>query len=183
VSVTELPLSSLVNQCLAGQQFAFSELLRRYQGLVFGLCMKMLQHRQEAEDATQETFVRVVNNLHRWDCKRSFEPWLMTIAGNRCRTRLAVRSRRRPMLSLNEPVADNSHLERDAGHLAEEVELALVGIRSECRTAFEMFYRDNQPYAEIAGQLHVPLGTIKTWVHRARKELIQKLRERGTISA
>lgn len=183
VTVSELPLSSLVTQCLAGQQFAFSELLRRYQGLVFGLCMKMLQHRQEAEDATQETFVRVVNNLHRWDSERSFEPWLMTIAGNRCRTRLAVRSRRRPMVSLNEPVADNSHLERDAEHLAEEVELALVGIRNECKTAFEMFYRDSQPYSEIAVRLSVPLGTVKTWVHRARKELIQKLRERGTVSA
>lgn len=182
MTVTELPLPSLVNQCLAGQQPAFSELLRRYQGLVFGLCMRMLRHRQEAEDATQETFVRVANNLHRWDSERSFEPWLMTIAGNRCRTRLALRSRRKATLSLEEPVADRSHLERAAQHLSEEIDVALEVVRTECRVAFELFYRQEMPYAEIAGQLNVPLGTVKTWVHRARRELIDKLRERGAIS-
>lgn len=181
MSVTELPLASLVSQCLAGKQPAFSELLRRYQGLVFGLCMRMLRHREEAEDATQETFVRVANNLHRWDSQRSFEPWLMTIAGNRCRTRLAVRGRRKPMLALDEPVADRTHLEQEATFLAEEVTTVLGAVRSECRIAFEMFYRDEMPYAEIAERLDIPLGTVKTWVHRARKELIERLRERGSI--
>jgi RNA polymerase sigma-70 factor (ECF subfamily) len=141
----------------------------------------MLRHREDAEDATQETFVRVANNLHSWDNQRSFEPWLMTIAGNRCRTRLAVRSRRKPMISLDEPVPDQTHLEVEASLLAEEVDRSLVEIRLECRTAFELFYREELPYATIAERMDVPLGTVKTWVHRARKELIFKLRERGTI--
>ncbi len=181
MTVTELPLPSLVDQCLDGEQPAFSELLRRYRAMVFGLCFRMLRHREDAEDATQETFVRVANNLHRWDNQRSFEPWLMTIAGNRCRTRLAFRARHKPMAVLDEPVAGKTHLENDARLLAEEVDQTLVELRQECRVAFEKFYREELPYATIAQQMNVPLGTIKTWVHRARKELISRLRERGTI--
>jgi RNA polymerase sigma-70 factor, ECF subfamily len=181
VTVSELPLAALVNECMSGRQPAFAELLRRYQGLIFGLCYRMLRHREDAEDATQETFVRIANNLHRWDQERSFEPWIMAIAGNRCRTRLAVRSRRRPTLSLDEPVADRSHLDQGAVHLAEEVDSVLKDVRRECRVAFEMFYRDEMPYADIAGELDVPLGTVKTWVHRARKELLYRLKERGTL--
>lgn len=181
MTVSELPLAALVNQCMNGRQPAYAELLRRYQGLIFGLCLRMLRHREDAEDATQETFVRIANNLHRWDQERSFEPWIMAIAGNRCRTRLAIRSRRRPMLSLDEPVADRSHLDQGAVHLAEEVDSVLKNVRRECRVAFEMFYRDEMPYADIAGELDVPLGTVKTWVHRARKELLERLKERGTL--
>ena len=68
----------------------------------------MLGQREDAEDATQETFVRVAKNLHRWDPERKFEPWLLTIAGNRCRTRLSKRKRRPAHFPLEVPIADNS---------------------------------------------------------------------------
>ena len=87
-------LSIIVNRCLDGQQSAFSDLIDRLRGRVYGLCYRMLGQREDAEDATQETFLRVARNLHRWDPTRSFEPWLLTIAGNRCRTRLAKLTRR-----------------------------------------------------------------------------------------
>ena len=91
----------LVNRCIAGSQPAIGELVNRFQGQVFGLCYRMLGQREDAEDATQETFVRVVNNLQRWDPARAFEPWLLTIAGNRCRTKLAKRKRRPSEMTLN----------------------------------------------------------------------------------
>ncbi len=174
---------SIVSRCLKGQQIAFGELFARYQGMVFGLCLRMLRHREEAEDATQETFVRVANNLHRWDATRSFEPWLLTIAGNRCRTRLAKRSRQPKHSTLDYPVEDKSHLQAGARQLAEEVETVLRDVRSECRQAFLLFYQHQLPYAQIAEVLNVPLGTVKTWVHRARRELIERLQQRGTVSA
>ena len=157
------------------------DLVRRFQGQVFGLCLRMLGHRQDAEDATQETFVRVLKNLNRWDPGRAFEPWLLTIAGNRCRTRLAKRMRRPAPKSLEEPVADDAHQRATACHLAEEVELALLDIRDEYRHAFLLFYQHELSYIEIAEAMEVPLGTIKTWVHRARKELIARLQYRGVI--
>src|SRR5687768_16184080 len=87
-------LKGLVRQCLTGDQPAMLALVERFRGQVFGLCYRMLGQRQDAEDAAQETFVRVLKNLHRWDPARDFEPWLLAIAGNRCRTALSSRKRR-----------------------------------------------------------------------------------------
>ena len=175
----ELPI--LVDQCLAGQQTAMSELVQRFRGQVYGLCYRMLGQREDAEDATQETFVRVVNNLHRWDPTRAFEPWLLTIAGNRCRTRLAKRKRRPNSITLEFPIEDSAADQRAAELLSEEVELALKHVRLEYRRAFLLFHRQELSYNEIAETLDVPLGTVKTWVHRARQELIVRLRQRGVL--
>ena len=171
----------LVDRCIAGNQPAIGELVNRFRGQVFGLCYRMLGQREDAEDATQETFVRVVKNLHRWDPTRAFEPWLLTIAGNRCRTRLAKRKRRPTVFTLDYPVADATIENRKAELLAEEVSLGLVGIRDEYRKAFLLFHQKEMPYLEIAEVMEVPLGTVKTWVHRARRELISRLRKRGVL--
>jgi len=174
-------LKNLVRQCLAGDQRAMLALVERFQGQVFGLCYRMLGQRQDAEDAAQETFVRVLKNLHRWDETRDFQPWLLTIAGNRCRTALSSR-RRRPTGELTEELVADDAPDHDAGRqLAEEVHLALGHLRPEYRRAFLLFHEQELSYAEIADTLDVPLGTVKTWVHRTRRELIDRLRQRGAI--
>lgn len=156
-------------------------LVARFQGQVFGLCYRMLGQRQDAEDAAQETFLRVLRNLHRWDATRDFEPWLLAIAGNRCRTALASRRRRPQPESLVDQTADDAPDQKVAGHLAEEVDLALAALRDEYRQAFVLFYEHELSYGEIATAMEVPLGTVKTWVHRARRELIERLRSRGAL--
>src|SRR5687767_5784671 len=174
-------LRTLVKRCLAGDQSAMLSLVDRFQGQVFGLCYRMLGQRQDAEDAAQETFLRVLKNLHRWDATRDFEPWLLAIAGNRCRTALAVRKRRPAPETLLDQVADGAPDERAARHLAEEVHLALANVRDEYRQAFVLFHEHELSYGEIAQAMSVPLGTVKTWVHRARRELIDRLRTRGAL--
>jgi RNA polymerase sigma-70 factor, ECF subfamily len=174
-------LRALVGDCLAGDQGAMLALVERFRGQVYGLCYRMLGQRQDAEDAAQETFVRVLRNLHRWDQARGFEPWLLAIAGNRCRTALANRKRRPAAEPTVEYLADDAPDERPAQHLAEEVHLALAGLRPEYRQAFLLFHEHELTYAEIAEAMEVPLGTVKTWVHRARRELIDCLRLRGAI--
>ena len=174
-------LRKLVTRCLAGHQSALIDFVRQFQGQVFGFCYRMLGQREDAEDATQETFMRVLRNLHRWDPEREMEPWLLTIAGNRCRTRLAKRMRAPVHQSLEVPVADRSHEYQIAEQLSEEVQLALLGIRSEYREAFLLFHQQELSYGEIAEAMKVPLGTVKTWVYRARRELIQRLTQRGVV--
>lgn len=174
-------LTILVDECLAGNQIALREFFDRFRGQVYGLCYRMLGQKEDAEDATQETMVRVVRNLHRWDQNRAFEPWLLTIAGNRCRTRLANRMKRPTHLTLEHPLSDQQWLHEEAKLLREEIDLALTNIRPEYRDAFKLFHEKEMCYADIAETMSVPLGTIKTWVHRARREIVVKLRNRGVF--
>lgn len=173
-------LKNVVSRCLAGQQAAMSELVAQYHPLVYGLCFRMLGQRQDAEDVTQETFFRVIRNLHRWDHERKFEPWLLTIAGNRCRTKLSQRARKQNHVSLDFPVPDQKQCV-DEGQILEEVQLAVSQIRSEYQDVFRMFHFEQKSYEEIANALNVPQGTVKTWCHRARREIVQLLARRENI--
>src|SRR6187549_681690 len=144
---TESPdeLRPLIRRCLTGDQGAMLALVERFRGQVFGLCYRMLGQRQDAEDVAQETFVRVLKNLHRWDSGRDFEPWLLAIAGNRCRTALASR-RRKPVAESADDAPDG----RAAAQLGEEVQLALAQVRTEYRQAFTLFHEHELSYAEIS---------------------------------
>jgi RNA polymerase sigma-70 factor (ECF subfamily) len=156
-------------------------LVDRFRDRVFGLCLRMVRHRQDAEDATQETFVRALRSLANWDAERDFQPWLLAIAGNRCRTLLATRMRRPAMQNTVEQLPDAGADAQRAGALREELELALSGLRDEYRQAFVLFHQGQLSHAEIAEVLDCPVGTVKTWVHRARLELAQRLRQRGIV--
>jgi RNA polymerase sigma-70 factor (ECF subfamily) len=169
----------LVKRCLAGEQPAMLELVERFQGQVFGLCYRMLGHRQDAEDMAQESFVRALRSLAGWDAEREFAPWLLAIAANRCRSLLGVRMNRPRAGPLVEELPDRRPDPRGESSLSEEVDLALGRIREEYRRAFLLFHEQEMSYADIAVALDCPLGTVKTWVHRARRELARLLAERG----
>ena len=173
----------LVNRALGGDQVAMRNIVERYKQQVFRLCFQMLGQREDAEDVSQEAFVRVLKSLPRWDQRRAFEPWLMTIAANRCRTQLAQRQRRRQTVQSLPfaPSDDRWARSNDADHLLEEVELVLRKLPATHRQAFQLFHKKQMPYAKIAESLNVPVGTVKTWVHRARNELIQQLTARQVL--
>lgn len=176
-------IQQLVQRCLGGDQTAMVALVDRYRNQVFGLCFRMLGQRQDAEDVTQETFIRVLKSLANWDADRAFEPWLLAIAGNRCRTALAARSRRPAAAALSEEqFMDHRPDYQAAENLAEEVQLALTSIRPEHREAFILFHEQELNYEEIAAAMQRPLNTIKTWIRRARNELVQRLREREVVA-
>jgi RNA polymerase sigma-70 factor (ECF subfamily) len=171
----------LVERCLQGDEAAQRQLVRRFQAQVFGLCFRMLSQRQDAEDMAQETFVRALKSLGGWDSQRDFEPWLLAIAGNRCRTLLARRGRRPNTVTLDSPLPDPKPDLQAARQLAEEVDAALTILREEYRQAFLLFHEQQLSYAEISDVLDCPVGTVKTWIHRARRELVDRLRQRGVV--
>jgi RNA polymerase sigma-70 factor (ECF subfamily) len=171
----------LVGRCLHGDQLAMAELVDRYKHRVYALCYRMLGHRQDAEDVTQQTFLRVLKNLCRWDPERDFEPWLFAIAGNRCRTALAARSRRAAAKPIDEPLPDKTPNPNSADQLAEELNLALTTLRPDYREVFLLFHQQEMNYEQIAEQMKRPVGTIKTWIHRARLDLIRQLNERDVL--
>lgn len=170
---------ALVDQCLAGRESAYCEFVERYQSLVFGVCLRMLGDRHEAEDAAQEVFVRALRSLGRWDRQRPLRPWLLTITANRCRTYLHLRGRRPIASECVNDAADTRADEEDAAELWSEIRLALEQLRPDYRRVFLLFHEQGLSYEEMSQVIGKPIGTIKTWLHRARNEMLEMLRQKG----
>lgn len=172
----------LVRRCLRGDAQAIQLLVERFQADVFGLCMRLLHHRYDAEDVSQEVFLRVFRSLKRWDPARPLRPWIMGITVNRCRTWLSQRVRRPDLVEYLQDTAPSRANEDDAAELTREIQAAVSALRWEYRSVFVLFHEQGQPYEQIAEALDKPVGTIKTWLHRARLEVLDHLRRRGMIS-
>jgi RNA polymerase sigma-70 factor (ECF subfamily) len=172
--------ASLVKRCLRGDTEAIRQLVSRFQSDVFGLCVRLLHDRHDAEDVTQEVFLRIFRSLAGWDPSRLLKPWIMGITVNRCRTWLTQRTRRPELVDyLQDTVA--AQPADDSTELLTEIQAALGDLRLEYRTVFVMFHEQGQPYEDIARALDRPVGTIKTWLHRARLEILDRLRRRGMV--
>jgi len=171
---------TLVRRCLRGEGEAIRELVGRFQAEVYGLCVRVLNHRHDAEDVTQEVFLRVFRSLSGWDPARPLKPWVMGIAVNRCRTWLGQRARRPELVDYLQDTAEGAAPD-DSAELLREIRAALADLRLEYRTVFVLFHEQGQPYEDIAQALGRPVGTIKTWLHRARLEVLERLRRRGMV--
>lgn len=155
-------------------------LIARYQTEVFGLCFRLLHHRQDAEDVCQEVFLRVFRSLAGWDSTRPLKPWIMGIAVNRCRTWIGQRSRRPETVDFLQEILSDAPGD-DSSELLAEIRAALDLLRLEYRTVFLLFHEQGHPYESIAETLDRPVGTIKTWLHRARLEILERLKQRGMV--
>lgn len=173
--------ASLARRIMAQESGAFALLVERYHDFVFRICFAILRHRQDAEDATQDTFSRVAKYLDRWDPRRPLEPWLATVAGNRSRSHLARRKVYAPLTAADEPESLATRQNHAADAMREEIALALRNLPDRQRIAFECFHEQSMPYVEIARQMQCPIGTVKTLVHRARLSLIEQLRQRDVV--
>jgi len=175
--------AELVQRCLNGDEAALRAFVERYEGITFNLCLRMLRHREDAEDVVQDVFVRVFRNLHRWDPERPLRPWLLTIAANRCRTALERRGKLPVQNDLAVDLAgerrEHSRFREQEFDIAEEMERVLEGLREEYRMCFVLFYQQELSYEEIGSVMDRPQGTVKIWLHRARAQIIERLRERG----
>jgi RNA polymerase sigma-70 factor (ECF subfamily) len=174
-----------VGQALTGSQAAYRELVRRYQGPVLNLVAQMVRERAEAEDLTQEVFVKVFARLRTYDTTRRFASWVFKIAHNHTIDHL--RRVRPETLSLS----DGEHPELPAAALASPQELvertmladdlvtAIKRLRVEYREVIQLRYHEDLSVEEIAEVLAVPEGTVKTYLHRARKQLAEDMVARG----
>ena len=170
-----------VAQAQQGDDEAFTKLVETYQTPVFNLCYRMLGEPELAEDAAQETFLRAYQHLHRYDQKRPFPTWLLSIAAHYCIDRL--RRRKFSMFSMDVEDEDGNSFEipdMDApspegeaitGQTNERVQAMLKDLDSTDRAAIIMRYWYDYSEKEIAESLNLTVSAVKSRLHRARKEL------------
>jgi RNA polymerase sigma-70 factor (ECF subfamily) len=190
----ELALASdqqIVAWAQDGDEPAFRELVRRYQRPVFSLIYRMVRDREIAEDLAQETFIRVLNAIDSYRPEHKFSSWIFKIANNAAIDHLR---RREPDLLSLEGAPDATSAERqeatalqvrdrtespleelEARELGSHIERAIGRLRPEYRACILLRHVEGRPYEEIAGILGLPLGTVKTYIHRARAELRESL--------
>jgi RNA polymerase sigma factor (sigma-70 family) len=174
--------AALVRRCLKGHADAMRELIERFQPEVFGLCMRLLTQRQDAEDVAQETFLRVFRSLGKWDSTRPLRPWVLGIAINRCRTWMGRRAKRPELADYLHETAARDDTD-DSIEMVAEIRRALAGMRPDYQSVFVLFHEQGQTYEEIAAAHGRPVGTIKTWLHRTRMAVLTHLRQRGMVPA
>jgi RNA polymerase sigma-70 factor (ECF subfamily) len=181
----------LIALAASGSEKAYRELLDRYQRPVFSLIYRMVRDREQAEDLAQETFVKVFNHIESFNPKYKFSSWIFKIASNL--TIDALRKKDLKTVSLDgsrnaetpdevdatritvESRDENPEEFLEAKELGEEIERAIGQLRPEYRQAILLRHVEGRPYEEIAEIMGVPLGTVKTFIHRARGELRETL--------
>lgn len=170
-----------VAQAQQGDDEAFTRLVETYQTPVFNLCYRMLGEPESAEDAAQETFLRAYQHLHRYDQKRPFATWLLSIAAHYCIDRL--RRRKFAIFSMDaedeegntfeypDVDAPNPEAESIKGQTQERVHNLLKDLDHTDRAAIIMRYWYDYSEKEIAESLRLTVSAVKSRLHRARKEL------------
>jgi RNA polymerase sigma-70 factor, ECF subfamily len=181
----------LIEQSRAGDAEAFSILVRRYQKRIFRLAVHMLHDDAEAEDVTQETFVRAYQGLDRFQGHSQPYTWLYRIAVNLSLNIIRARKPRQPATEVSDPRVENWVAARgalvgsDPGVAAEQRQLALAlceaidGLSDSLRTTLIVVCIEGIRHDEAAQILGCPEGTVAWRVHEARRKLREHLAQRG----
>ncbi|MFN8645748.1 MAG: sigma-70 family RNA polymerase sigma factor [Gemmatimonadales bacterium] len=184
VSLSDQEIVALAKE---GREAAYRELIRRYERPVFSLILRMVRDRQLAEDLAQETFIKALNAIGSYRPEFKFSSWIFKIANNAAIDQL----RRREVDTLSIDGAPNATsaddieatalqvgdkgetplAELEARELGTHIERAIAQLRPEYRSCIMLRHVEGLAYEEIAQLLDLPLGTVKTYIHRARHEL------------
>ncbi|MBD3368320.1 MAG: sigma-70 family RNA polymerase sigma factor [Candidatus Eisenbacteria bacterium] len=182
------PDDVLIQKVLGGDESAFAVLMERYADLVFSVVVGIVRNETDAADVTQEAFVRAYKALPRFRGDSKFSSWLYRIAVNRSLTFIKKRKRRGRQVDIGlgphieasaldeRPRSDPEKLVLD-DEFRRLVHEAVGELPPKYRAAVTLFYIEERSYKEVAGALGIPMGTLKTHLHRARallKEILEK---------
>lgn len=187
LDLRNLPDADLVALAQEGREAAYRELVRRYERPVFSLIFRMVRDREASEDLAQDTFIKVLNHIDKYRPEFKLSSWLFKIANN-----VAIDYLRKRQLdtvsidgsphalsaaeveatSFDVVARQESALEEmEARELGSAIERAIQGLRPEYRACIMLRHVEGRSYEEIAATLDLPLGTVKTYIHRARHQL------------
>jgi RNA polymerase sigma-70 factor, ECF subfamily len=184
--------AELATAALRGSHTACESLVRRFERPVYNLVFRLVRDPSTAEDLTQDTFMKLFRALGSYDPQQRFSSWLFRIAHNTAIDHL----RQRRLLTAEPPPgadagdtdivallpdekADSPEASAARSELAEALDAAIDRLRPEYRAAVILRHQEDLDYGEIAEVLAVPLGTVKTYLHRARREMAEHLARTG----
>ncbi len=180
------PDADLVGRWQSGDAGAFEMLVRRHERRVFSLVYRMLGNRQEAEDVAQEAFLALHRHGHRFRGDARFSTFVYRVAANAALNRRRSLGRRRAreeaLAQRQDAGQDLPSTPRDPEDAASGVEVqarvqaALLGLPNDLRMAVVLYDIEGQSYGEIAQELRIPEGTVKSRIHRARNALRDRLK-------
>jgi len=149
---------------------AFEALLGAYQDKIFRLCYSMLGDRAQAEDAAQEALLRIWKSMDRYRGESSIGTWIFAIARNVCLTSIAKRRAAVPIEQAERVAPDAPDRQFDILELVHR-------LPGNYRQVVMLFYMEDRSYEEVARMLDLPVGTVKTHLHRARQQLVSMVKE------
>lgn len=183
---------ALVRRCLAGDSSAYGGLVDRYQRPIYGLALRILGEQGPAEEITQETFIRAYTKLSTFDQKRKFSSWLFRIAHNASIDELRRRRLRTVPIEtgpddervdllqvLAEQKSADPERRASASALQADIEDVIASLRPEYAEVMVLRFIEDLSYDEIVEVMDLPLGTVKTYIHRARRQAANELSRRG----
>lgn len=178
------PDQELLARFVGGDRRAFDELMAIHEGRVFAVCLRITGNRQDALDATQDTFVNLFRKAHQYHGGAAVSTWLYRIAVNTCYD-LIRRSKRRaadPLPDAFDPIDPSIVDQFHAVELRPDLETALAAIPTEYAAAVVLADVEGLALAEVAEVLGVPVGTVKSRVFRGRRLLAERLGNRDDPS-
>jgi len=178
-------LEALIQRCLQGDQAAWEAIVRQHWRKVFNVAYKFVAKHEEAEDLTQEIFLKVFKSLDTFDRRANFQTWLISVSRNLCIDHYRSVRKERQTIDRAVDTSDIAPASPEPGPIAaleqrDRVVLlrqALAALPETLRTA--VLLRDIQElsYQEIADQLQLPEGTVKSRINRGRTELARQIRK------
>ena len=166
-----------IRRTLAGDTDAFSVLVERYQSLVFSMVIGMVRHRQDAEDVTQDVFLKAYSSLAGFRAEARFSTWLCRIA---CNTAVSFIRRQRPDRAGIEIQNEHDACETDDDDLHEErlrqLKRSLAQLPPEDAMLLSLYYQHDKTVDEIASITGLSVANVKVRLHRIRKKLHEEIK-------
>ena len=165
--------AALIRSALEGSQSAYARLMSLHKLRVYNLILGMVGNEEDAADLTQETFVKAFRSLHRFNPDYPFRPWVVRIASNCCMD--FFRQKKYETVSIEdleivEPAVEpGKRFERERSTI--RIEEAIQTLPGNLRAAILLRCKEGLSYQEISDVLEIPMGTVKTWIKRAREIL------------
>ncbi|HID16087.1 MAG TPA: sigma-70 family RNA polymerase sigma factor [Candidatus Atribacteria bacterium] len=182
----------LVQRTLEGDKRAFEALIDKYKNMVFTISFRMLGNHADAEDASQEVFLRLYKSLPKYNGNHKFSNWLYQITMNICRDELRKRKRAKSDISIDSPIREGEDREVDffltddlnipekvveERDLRNRLEISIQKLKDEYKEPLVLRYTKGLSYEDISSILKLPVGTIKIRIHRARRMIRDMLKE------